>query len=384
MNKTGFDNALRRQCMSIPELGEDQIAGVLRGLEDVPADMLKSCRRIIVTGCGDSYAAAKASIPAFKRFGGRFGNSFSCERAIDVARFLRFDPRYAPSTLVIGVSCSGGPARIQELLRRANHCGCHTLAVTNNPESPAAQEAEHSLIVNTPAFPNANPGLRNYYASMVGLFLLAARYGEVSGVSGEGAVQDMAGAIGRYTASYAPLLEGYDDKMFKLAMTWKDLKSYDFIGDDIQFCTAFFTAAKIVEVAGGMVNVDDSEDWCHVPFFQREPDRIGTVVIADRLANDRSRIGESVSQAVGIGRPVLLIANGTREDFGITGDITLCRVPDAPEGYEFLTVLMNYIPGAILAGYISTLSGEPFFRGGAPAWLQPGVNSIRTSRIEVV
>ena len=44
---------------------------------------------------------------------------------------------------------------------------------------------------------------------------------------------------------------------------------------------------------------------------------------------------------------------------------------------------MNYVPGSILAGYLSTLTGEPFFRGGG-VWAQPGVGTIRSSKIEIV
>ena len=178
-------------------------------------------------------------------------------------------------------------------------------------------------------------------------------------------------------------MEAIDDQMFRIATAWKDHKAYDFIGDDIQYATAFFCAAKIVETAGKMTHTDDSEDWCHVGFFQRDPQNIGTVIVADRKANNRSRIGETASQAAGITRPVLLVANGTKEDFDITADIEVCTVPEVPEGYEFLLPLMNYVPGAILASYISALTQEPYFRGGG-IWSAPGNNNIRTSKIEIV
>lgn len=383
MNRNEIESALIAQCMSLPALCEAQLKGVREGLKAVPKEVLKKCRRVIITGCGDSYAAAQAAIPAFKKFGGRFGNNFSFSRAIHAARYDEFDPRYRDSTLVIGVSCSGGPARVTEVLRRANHYGCHTLAVTNNPESPAAREAEICLNVGTPAFPNANPGLRNYYASLAGLFMLAARYGEAAGISPEGTMEELERAIAAYTAAYEPHLEEYGERMYELAGRWKDYRSFDFIGDDTAFCTAFFCAAKITETAGGMTNVDDSEDWCHVPFFQREPHRIGTCVIADRFANDRSRIGETIKQAAGIGRPVLLVANGNQEDFGIEAEISLCRVPNAPEGFAFLLPMMNYVPGAMLAGYLSALLEEPYFRGGG-VWASPAAQTIKSSAIQVV
>lgn len=383
MDKQAYDNALRQQCMSLPTLCASQIEGVRKGLGAIPEEVLKKVRRILITGCGDSYVAAMAAVPAFRKFGGRFGNTFTFDKAIDVCRFQSFAKIGGESTMVIGVSCSGGPARVQEALRRANHYGCISLALTNNPQSPAAQEAKYSLIVNTPAFPNASPGLRNYYASLTGLYMLAAKYGEVTGCSKPGTLDALTCAIVENTAAWAPRLEEMDAQMFELAKAWKDFKAYDYIGDDIQFASAFFMGAKVVEVAGKMTATDDSEDWCHVGFFQKEPHKIGTVVVADRKANDRTRIGETVNQALGIGRPVLFIANGTKEDFGITGDLTVCHVPDAPEGYEFLLPMMYYLPGALLAGYISSLNQEPFFRGGG-VWSQPGNNTIRTSKIQVL
>lgn len=383
MEKKNFDNPLRQQCMSLPELCDAQLEGVKRGLAAIPTDVLRKIRRIMITGCGDSYVAALASIPAFEKFGGRFGNTFTYYRAIDLCRYTSFERVSGENTLVIAVSCSGGPARIQEALRRANHYGCISLALTNNPESPAAKEAKYALIVNTPAFPDANPGLRNYYASLTGLYLLAARFGEVTGCSPSGTLDSLCTAIRTYTGAWASILEDVDDRMFALAREWMDFQTFDYIGDGIQFASAFFMGAKVVEVVGKMAATDDAENWCHVGFFQKNPSRIGTVVVADRTANDRTRIGETVNQALGIGRPMLFIANGSEKDFGINGSVALCRIPDAPEGYEFLLPMLNYVPGAILAGYLSTLIGEPFFRGGG-VWSQPGNNTIRTSRIQVI
>lgn len=383
MNRVEINSALVNQCLSIPALCSAQIAGVKKGLDAIPDKVLKKCRKIIITGCGDSYVAAKAAIPAFKKFGGQFGNDFVYDRAINVARYMNFDLRYSDSTLVVAVSCSGGPARIKEVLERAKHYGCHTLAVTNNPESPAVKTAEYSLIVGTPHFPDANPGLRNYYASLVGLYLLAAKFGEVNGISSENSFSDLVKAISDYSEAYAPVLEGIANQMFELAKDWKEYKSYDFIGDDIEYCSAFFSAAKMVEVVGSITNVDDAENWCHVSYFQKKPDCIGTMVVADKLSNDRSRIGETVKQAAGIGRPIVLIANGTKEDFGITADIEVCTVPEAPEGFEFLLPMMNYLPGAMLAGYISALKKEPYFRGGG-IWANPEAQTIRSSKLEIV
>lgn len=384
MNQSAYDNDLRRQCISLPELCDPQIAGVRRGLESALSDeQLRSIHKIVVTGCGDSLMAARACIPAFNQFAGAFGADFISTTAINAARYMPISPVQAPSTLVIGVSCSGGPARIVELLRRANAKGCMTLAVTNNPDSPAAREAGAALIVNTPPFPNANPGLRNYYASLLGLYFLAARLGEVTGRSNPGATDALAQAVRAYTGAWRPLLEDIDGQMFQTAREWMHFDCFEYIGDHIQFCTAYFGAAKMVEVAGKMTCTEDSENWCHVNYFLKNPSRIGTVAVADVLANNRSRIAETVRQAAGVGRPLLLVTNGRRQDFGAPESVQVCQVPKTPAGFEFLLPLMDYLPLAVLAGYVSALTGEPFFRGGG-VWASEGASSIRTSRITVV
>ena len=150
MENNMFDNPLSSQCLSLPELAKPQVEGALLGLSQaIPEDVLKKIRRVLITGCGDSYVAAQAAIPAFRKFAGRFGSQFSYARAIDAARFTDFSGLGGENALVIGVSCSGGPARISEVLERANRYGCVSLALTNNPESPLAQMADYRIITAT-------------------------------------------------------------------------------------------------------------------------------------------------------------------------------------------------------------------------------------------
>ena len=49
MDKRNFDNPLRQQCMSLPELCDAQLEGVKRGLAGIPADVLRKIRRIMIT-----------------------------------------------------------------------------------------------------------------------------------------------------------------------------------------------------------------------------------------------------------------------------------------------------------------------------------------------
>ncbi|MEH7236418.1 SIS domain-containing protein [Bacillus sp. JJ1562] len=383
MNKLDYDNHLHRQCMSIIDLCDSQIDGVYSGLENISESVLKQARNLTFTGCGDSYMACIAALPVFQKYTGAFASIIKVERAIDATRYMPIDQQFPEDTMLVAVSASGSPARIFEALKRANSHGYMSLAVSNNTESRAVQEAQNSLIVNTPSFPNANPGLRNYYASVVALMMLAAKMGEVKGISKKGTLDRLTEAIKEYTKSYSPVLESIDKQMFELAKTWKDFEGFNFIGDDTELATASFCSAKVIEVSGIISSVEDSENWCHVNTFIRNPEKIGTIIFADKLANNKSRIIETIKQAKGMNRPILVITNGTKEDFDIPEEVNVCSIPQAPSGYEFLSPVMNYLPGAILASYISHLLKEPYFRGDG-IWAQEGVGTIKNSEIEII
>lgn len=381
MDRDRYDNPLRQQCLSIPALCAEQADGVSRGfaasgLEEI----LPHTTRVILTGCGDSYFAANAAVPAFQKYAGAFGFSFEARRCIDVARFLTYPERGAENILVVGISASGSPARVSEALRRAAHYGCRTLALTNNGDSPAGQAAQYRLVVHTPAFPNASPGLRNYYASLFGLYILAAKLGECRGTVSPDGIRELTQAIASTAQAYEAVLPTLEEQAFMVAQAWKNIHTVEAVGDAAAYPTAAFVAAKFVEVSGLMSSVSDSEDWCHINFFNREPERIGTVVQARREAPHLSRIEETLRQASAVGRPLLLISNGA--DCTVPRGVQHIVLPAAPQGFAFVESMYDFLPGALLAAYDSALRGEPYFRGGR--WSEPGVNTIQTSRIEIV
>lgn len=379
MHKENYSNPLQMQCLSLPDLCEAQIEGSVAGVRNaIPADILKNIRKIIFTGCGDSYMAAEAVIPAFKHYARLFGVDFEVMRCIDAARCLSVDPRNADATLLIAISASGSPARISEALLHTKAQGVHTMAVTNNPESGAGKSAEYILHVGTPSFPNPNPGLRNYYASLVSLMVFAAYYGEVKGISPEGSVNTLCAKIREYTKTFGAAIPAMDEKMFELARRWQKFDGFDMLGDDTDFSTASFIAAKFVEVAGVMCATCDTENWCHVEFFKSNPEETGTVIVCRKDGANLSRVKETIHQAQCIDRPVLLITDSD-EEFKLSASSIRCQIPSPPAGYDFLSPVLNYVPGALLASYYSALNKIVYFRGGV--W--ETANTIKSSRIVV-
>ena len=76
MIKSDFDNMLRRECMDLPALGTHILTeGIENGPEYSGIRMalstpdLVSARKVILTGCGDSWCAAVAGARAFTILG---------------------------------------------------------------------------------------------------------------------------------------------------------------------------------------------------------------------------------------------------------------------------------------------------------------------------
>lgn len=382
MENKAYDNPLRQQCLSIPSLYVEQVRGACQGFEESGLiDCLKDVTRVILTGCGDSYFASRAAIPAFQKYAGGFGAVFEARTCLDTARFLQYPQRDNGNILVVGVSASGRPARVCEALLRAKKYGCRTLALTNYGDSPAAQAAQFRFVVHTPGFPFASPGLRNYYASLFGLFVLAAQLGIARGASAECSVGELLDALEKLNEKYAAALPELDEKMLTLAKSWNGMCAIETVGDGGAYPTAAFIAAKFVEASGIAAATVDAEDWCHINFFLRQADKVGLIISADRDAPDAGRIRETMAQAAAGGRKVLLLSNGLETD-GLCAGVTHVELPSASAGYRFAEPMYDFLPGALLASYDSVLRGETYFRGGR--WSEPGVNTIQTSRIELI
>ncbi len=393
MTQLEFDNPIRRQVFDLPKLVEPQVKSCFG--PDLQALMTMAeifdARKIIVTGCGDSYAAAIAMAPVVAKYCDCFG--VQAMRAIEFTRFrtkAQIGIGEPNSPLVIAISAGGGTARICEVLEKAGQIGAFPILLTNHPESKAAQCAKRVFALHTPDFPDKGPGLRSYFASLLGLIAFASRMGHVRGTLPPTGPEEFQAAILAYTADYAKVLDQIDGQMFALARKWKDFTKFDFIGDGPEYGSAFFGAAKFVECAGSAISVDDSEDWCHINYFLKNPAAIGTVFMADKNSPSYSRIRETVGSAVAIGRPVLVVTNGSREDFAPGAEV--CVVPEAPAGYEWMLPMLDYIPASLLAGYVAALRGEPFFRrallvDGTPDPANPFANracyTLNNSRIEL-
>lgn len=358
-----LDNAMRRQALSLPALMRQQYEDLepkTRLVLSTPE--IFSVQRIILTGCGDSYDAALAAKPMFELLTGIPTEAVS---ALDLSRYYEaWQLGFAPNNpLVIAVSNSGGVARVREAVEFAHRHGAFTLAVTSNPDSPIGSAADRVLKLDIPEFESA-PGVRSYLVSVMALLLLCYRMGEVRGRY----TMDTAMSYRLDMLTQADLLEALlpemDAAVLDVAKRWKDLPAFDFVGAGFDYAAALYGQAKILEATGRYAMQINSEEWLHLNFFLRDAQNIGTVVVSNTTNPGFSRSKEMIGYAARLGRPLMVVSNGGREEHGT--DATYIKTPKSQ--WQYNMPLTQTVPLALLAGYLCELLGEEYGRGCKGPW----------------
>lgn len=373
-----YENPMSRQVMSLPGLIRQQYDDLEPKTRTVLSfEEIYNIQRIIITGCGDSFAAGMATKYAFEMLTGIPTEVVS---AIELSRFycekhLGIDSR---NPLVIAVSNSGTVARISEAVQRARLHGCFVLGITGNEESPLGVNSDKILKLNIPKF-ESSPGTRSYAVSVMSLLLLAIRFGEVRHQYTMDQAMEYRFDIREQGNLLEELLPNIDKSCEKVAEDWKDFPCFDFVGSGFDYATAWFGQAKILEATGKFAMHINTEEWFHLNFFARDAKHLGTVVVGNTTSPGFSRTKELVKFANILGRPMIVITDGTKKDFG--EEATYIQVP-APK-YSICMPLTHFAPICLLASYLSVLLEEKYGRGceGDWAFCEGGAGVIKSEII---
>ena len=225
------------------------------------------------------------------------------------------------------------------------------------------------------------PGVRSYRISLLALWLMAIRLGEVGGrLTGKEAQQhrdDLRATADRI----AETIELNTGPARELAEQMAERKHFTFVGDGPGYATALFSAAKILEAVGRDAWGQDTEEWAHLQYFSRvEPDA-PTFVIADG-GRGTTRTAEILPPMQRIGREMVLIApdsNGLASQFQH-------HLPVAAGVSPLFSPMVNAVPGELFAAQLADVTGERYF-GGFTGVYDPqttGGNNIVTSNVESV
>jgi glucosamine--fructose-6-phosphate aminotransferase (isomerizing) len=348
---------LRDQIFSLPQLIRDTTGEV----EDQARTVLSTpdiynLRLAVLCGSGDSHIAARAAQFAWQCLS---GIPTFADDAMTAARY-RIDPiadgqRFRP--VLIAVSNSGEVARVVEAAQRAQAAGAFVLAVTADHDNRLAQSADAVLCSSAPPFPAA-PGVRSYAMSLLALFHLAIRLGEVRGRY----PMDEAGVLRQVVAGIADKieagLEAGEKAASELAERWAEHPTFEFLGSGPSRASADYGAAKVLEAAGTRAFGQDIEEFVHLQYFAADTSS-PAVLIAPTSSAAHSRAVEVSELLHRLRRPVATL--GDRPMVGL-------HLP-CPASEEIWQPLLQIAPLALLAGALMQLRQETPGRGGRDGWV---------------
>ena len=364
MTEIAYNNPMRENAHDVPSLTIaqcKQIEADSRMILTTPE--IYELRRIVITGCGDSYAAGISMKPALEFL---TGLPVDVEPAIHLARYTDPSTFGKPgSTLVMAVSNSGAVARVAEAVQRASNYGALTLAVTGKPDSKLAQASMKRVPLAIPPFAaGSGNGVRSYLISMLSLLLVGIRIGEVKGRYMMSDSEDFRKAICDYAAGFEAIMPALDEQMLALAKETQDKELFEFLGSGGNLGTAWFSHAKIIEATGDASSFSDLEAWMHLECFYRELPKKVAFAFVNSNGPDRSRVNETLGAMGQI--PSLLLGITDSENANLPAGVRPIVIPAAK--YDWLAPLLNYLPAALYAGYLCELKGECYGRDDRDDW----------------
>ncbi|MDO9547232.1 MAG: SIS domain-containing protein [Pelolinea sp.] len=373
-------NYMIEQIHSLPEL----LNQIFQPLDDtirqkLDHELCLSLKRLYVVGCGDSHHASLSTELAFESLTRLPDDPMA---SMLFGRYAAgFIPQSGPKTnLVIGISVSGAVSRTAEALRMGGQAGATTVALTATPDSIVGKAAKIILDVPVPEFPSPEgmviPGVRSYFTSQVGLFLIAIRIAEIRGQLNNSQAAELRAEIRGFADLASKTIEDCDPIAKQAAQEWAGEEEFVFAGSGPNYATALFTAAKVLEASGDSALGQDVEEWAHLQYFAKKKSTPTLFISAgDR---DLSRAVEMAVAAKQLGRLVGVIS--PKSAAGLT------KYADhhfpIPEVKEMFSPLITAIPGELFAAYLSEVKKEPFFRDfkdGRSIEGGGGISRIRTS-----
>ncbi len=378
MNKTECDSPMLRQARAIPDLIQKQYVDLepkIRKLFTSPE--IYSFKKIILTGCGDSYAACLAAKSAFEGFA---RVPVEVLTTMDLSRhYPEKQLNYGPnSPLIIAVSSSGQVARIVEGVMRANNTSSYTLGVTKDPESALGTNVRKTLILNPPEF-ESSPGVGSYCISLLALLLLAIRFGEVRLTYTMEEANVYRKSLLHTARIMENRMESLEKTIFSIAKQWCDFPGFDFVGSGADYGSVFFGQAKIIEAVGRYAMHINTEEWLHLNFFLRNAENTGTILIADMKNPALSRIKEVAAYMRMNNRPLMILSDSHVLD---DEEAEIILLPETLHGS--FSSLTQFIPISMLAGFLSSLAGEVYGRGTIGNWaFSKGAKAIKESKMVI-
>lgn len=243
-------------------------------------------------------------------------------------------PRFAPHTLVLGISQSGKSPDIVSVLTAARQQGQLTAALTNNPDSDLAHAADH-VIDLCAGEEHSIAATKTYTGELMAIALLSALLAtDEEGMS----------ALHNIPALVQQTLE-MNSASALIAERYRYMSDCVVIGRGYNYATAFEIALKLKELTYTIAEPYSSADFLHGPLALIQHGFPAFVVTPQgALSQEMIRFLQQLQQ-----REAEIICISNDPDALAFGDK---RLP-LPQLHEWLSPLVAVIPGQLLAMHLA-------------------------------
>jgi glucosamine--fructose-6-phosphate aminotransferase (isomerizing) len=238
-----------------------------------------------------------------------------------------------------------------------------TVAITGNPESPLGLLADKMLNCAIPDFPFA-PGVRSYRISLLALYLLAIRLGEVQDRYSQAEANKLREELLSTADAIEATIAAVDAKTRALAEAVAEEKHHVFVGDGPNFATALFGAAKVIEAAGRHAMGQESEEWAHLQYFTSTDPSTPTFLISPGYRG-HERVGHLMAPLKRIGRTTVAIVPEGDEVVAPHAQWVLPVIGNVREAF---TPMVYATATELFSAHLADVIGEPFFRTANPTY----------------
>lgn len=348
-----YKNRIQKHTYSIPALVQESVDRIICDCAEVLSPLqVSSVKRIVITGCGYSYAAAlaiKDYLIEITRI------PISVLPAIEVSRFSNEGAGDYDGTVLIAISNSGEVSRLNEavMLYRKHHA--RVIALTANLHAPIAMHADYAIDISSPSIGSGLP-LRGYCMTILALLGIGYQFAGAPVVADVNCLKQAASELSR-------ILPDVDGKVIEFLEKNPQISSFEFVGSGYERGLAFLGKIQMLGQAGIMSLDEDSEQWCHCNFFMANPERIGTILFYAKSSPAASRNSEVLSYMEHLNRPVCVV----------TDDDKLSAPPGTvviqlPEINNLNAGILEMAVPSLLTGYYCDQIGETYSRGFRDQW----------------
>lgn len=240
--------ALHQEIHEQPRILDRLITGQRRRTEEL-ARSLGTPRRILIAARGSSDNAARYAKYVLGAY-----NRIPVTLAAPSLFSLYQQPPVLENYLVIGISQSGESPDLLAVLQEAARQGCPTLAVTNRPDSPLADAAEHVFNIQA-GEEKSIAATKSYTGQLLAVAMLSAAWADSS--------REWS-AIETVPDTTARMLE-QENRLQEFAHKFRAVDNCIVLGRGFNYATAYEWSLKLTELAYLFVQPYSSADFQHGP-----------------------------------------------------------------------------------------------------------------------